>query len=123
LIVGEIVLSVILSAAGLSYGWRSFISNLVVDTLVVPFIAAVLTLIYYRLTTAHGGQPEPGQSADPAWPAPYGQQGPSGQPGQPGQYGQPGPYGQQPPADQPPAGPDPAGPGSFGPNPYGGTPS
>src|SRR5215472_15347012 len=45
LIAGEIVLSLILSA--LPYGWRSFISDLVVDTLVVPFIAAVLTLIYY----------------------------------------------------------------------------
>ena len=100
LIAGEIVLSLILSA--LPYGWRSFISDLVVDTLVVPFIAAVITLIYYRLTTAHGGQPEPGafnaQGAD---------------------YG---PYGQGP-ADQGPAGqgrPDqgPAGQGPYGPNPY-----
>src|SRR6202042_3750856 len=41
LIVGEIVLSVILFA--LPYGWRSFISDLVVDTLVVPYIAAVIT--------------------------------------------------------------------------------
>lgn len=134
-IVGEIVLSVILSAAGLPRGWQTFISNLVVDTLVVPFIAAVLTLIYYRLTTAHGGQPEPGMPSAAGGYATYGPgayeqgpygQGPSGQQGpygQPGQYGQPGPYGHQPPADQPPAGPDPAGPGSFGPNPYGGTPS
>jgi hypothetical protein len=141
LIVGEIVLSLILSA--LPYGWRSFISDLVVDTLVVPFIAAVITLIYYRLTTAHGGQPEPGMANAPGaggsyGPGPYGQ-GPAGQ----GPYGQgpagQGPYGQGP-ADQPPYGqepptvqqpvygqpPPPAGQqppdnqGSYGPNPYGG---
>ncbi len=35
------------------------------DTLVAPFIAAVITLIYYRLTTAHGGQPEPGAATMP----------------------------------------------------------
>jgi hypothetical protein len=102
LIVGEIVLSLILSALHLPYGWRSFISDLVVNTLVVPYIAAVLTLIYYRLTSAHGGQPEPGQPAAPGGYGPYGQQGPYGQgPADPG------------PADQ----------GPYGPNPYGGTPS
>jgi hypothetical protein len=143
LIVGEIVLSLILSA--LPYGWRSFIADLVVDTLVVPFIAAVVTLIYDRLTTAHGGQPEPGAATMPGAGGfgPYGQgpygQGPAGQ----GPYGQgpsdQGPYGQGP-ADQPPYGqepptvqqpvygqqPPPAGQqppdnqGSYGPNPYGG---
>ena len=131
LIAGEIVLSLILVA--LPLGWRNFISNLVSDTLVAPFIAAVITLIYYRLTTAHGGQPEPGAAAmpgaggyspyggqpEPGWPSPYGQQGP----------GQPGPSGQQPPVDQPPAeqgpvdpgpvDPGPGGQGSYGPNPYG----
>ena len=101
LVVGEIVLSAILFK--LPYGWRSFISDLVVDTLVVPFIAAVLTLIYYRLTTAHGGQPEPGQ---PAAPGGYGSSGA-------GPYGQ-GPY------DQGLAGPADQGP--YGPNPYGGPP-
>jgi hypothetical protein len=129
LIVGEIVLSIILSA--LPYGWRSFISDLVVDTLVVPFIAAVLTLIYYRLTTAHGGQPEPGQ---PAAPGGYGSSG--GAPYAPGPYDQgpagPGPAGPDPygpgPANQGPyeprpADPGPAEPGSYGPNPYGGTTS
>ncbi len=87
LIVGEIVLTAVLHA--LPYGWRSFISDLVVDTLVVPFIAAVITLIYYRLTTAHGGQPEPGAFNAPGADGygPYGQ-GPSDQ----GPYG-PNPYG------------------------------
>jgi len=27
-------------------------------TLVAPFLALVVTLLYYRLTAAHGGQPE-----------------------------------------------------------------
>jgi hypothetical protein len=84
LIVGEIVLSLILSA--LPYGWRSFISSLVTDTLVAPFIAAVITLIYYRLTVAHGAQPEPGAATMPGGGfGPYGQ-GPTGQ----------GPYGPSP---------------------------
>jgi MFS family permease len=133
LIAGEIVLSLILSA--LPQGWRSFISSLVSDTLVSPFIAAVITLIYYRLTTVHGGQPEPGAFNAPGAGGygPYGGQGPYG----PGPAGQP-PYGQGP-ADQPPYGqepptvqqptygqPPPAGQqppydqGSYGPNPYGG---
>jgi hypothetical protein len=117
LIVGEIVLSAILFA--LPYGWRSFISDLVVDTLVVPFIAAVLTLIYYRLTTAHGGQPEPGAATMPGAGGygPYGQ-GPYGQ----GPYGQEpssqGPYGQEPPSQGPYGQEPPSGQGGYGPNPY-----
>jgi hypothetical protein len=71
LIAGEIVVSLILSA--LPYGWRSFISDLVVDSLVVPFIAAVVTLIYYRLTAAHGEQPEPGTFNGPGGYGQYGQ--------------------------------------------------
>ena len=58
LLVGEIVLSAILYA--LPYGWRSFISNLVVDSLVAPWIAAIVTLVYYRLTAAHGEAAETG---------------------------------------------------------------
>ena len=147
LIAGEIVLSLILSA--LPYGWRSFISDLVVDTFVVPFIAAVITLIYYRLTTAHGGQPEPGMASAPGaggygpygpgayGPGAYGQgpadQGPYGQgPAGQGPYGQgpadQPPYGQEPPTvqqptygQQPPAGQQPPyDQGPYGPNPYGG---
>ena len=56
LIVGEFVLTLILR--GLPYGWRSLIADLLVGGLVAPFIAAVVTLMYDRLTTAHGGQPE-----------------------------------------------------------------
>ena len=58
LIVGEIVLSAILLA--LPFGWRSFISTIVVDSLIAPFIAAVVTLVYYRLTSVHGEASEPG---------------------------------------------------------------
>jgi hypothetical protein len=63
LIVGEFVLSAILIA--LPYGWRSFIADLVAGALVAPFIAAVVTLMYDRLTIAHGGQPEPGTGYGP----------------------------------------------------------
>jgi hypothetical protein len=144
LIAGEIVLSLILSA--LPYGWRSFISSLVTDTLVAPFIAAVVTLIYYRLTTAHGEQPEPGAATMPGAGGygPYGGQGPYGQgPAGQGPYGGQGPAGQGPygqgPADQPPYGQEPPtvqqptygqepptgqqppyDQGTYGPNPYGG---
>ena len=121
LIVGEIVLSLILSA--LPAGWRSFISSLVSDTLVSPFIAAVITLIYYRLTTAHGGQPEPGQPAAAGGYGPYGGPGPYGQgPADQPPYGQEPPtaqqptYGQQPPTGQQP----PYDQGPYGPDPYGG---
>jgi hypothetical protein len=64
LIVGEFVLSAILIA--LPYGWRSFIADLVAGALVAPFIAAVVTLMYDRLTIAHGGQPEPGTGYGPS---------------------------------------------------------
>jgi hypothetical protein len=68
LIAAQIVLSVILIA--LPYGWRSFIADLVSGTLVAPFLAAVVTLIYYRLTAAHGEQAEP--AAPGAGYGPYG---------------------------------------------------
>ena len=63
LIAGEIVLSAILFA--LPYGWRSFIADLISGSLVAPFLAAVVTLIYYRLTAAHGEQAEPTASYGP----------------------------------------------------------
>jgi hypothetical protein len=59
LIVGEIVLSAVFLE--LPRGWRSFIADLVAGALVAPFIAAVVTTIYYRLTAAHGEQAEPAQ--------------------------------------------------------------
>jgi hypothetical protein len=89
LIAAEIVLSLIL--LGLPQGWRNFIADLVSGALVAPFLAAVVTLIYYRLTAAHGEQAEPG--------AGYG-----------APYGTP-PYG--PPTDQPPYGPPPGGGGAY----------
>ncbi len=107
LIVGEIVLSAILLA--LPYGWRSFFANLVAGALVTPFLAALVTLIYYRLTAAHGEQAEPGGGY--GQPAGYG---PPGGYGQPGGYPQPGGYG---PAGGGP-GPGDPGPGGYGPNPY-----
>ena len=137
LIVGGIILSLILSP--LPRFWSSFLSNLVSDTLVAPFIAAVITLIYYRLTTAHGGQPEPGAATMPGGYGQYGQppsgQGPYGQPpSDQGPYG-PGSYGQEPPTVQgptiqePPTGQSPTiqepptGQSPYGPNPYGPNPN
>ena len=65
LIVGEIVLGLILIA--LPHAARSFISDIVVGTLVAPWLAAVVTLVYDRLTVAHGQTPEPGAAP---WAAP-----------------------------------------------------
>ena len=59
MILVEIVLSAVLLA--LPYGWRSFISDLVSGALVSPFLAAVVTLVYYRLTAAHGERAEAAQ--------------------------------------------------------------
>ena len=90
LIVGEIVISAILLA--LPYAWRNFVADVVAGTLVAPYLATVVTLVYYRLTAAHG------QTAEPAAPgAGYGQPGGYG-------YGQPGPG----------PGPGPADPGDYG---------
>ena len=52
LIVFGIVLGLILLALPLLA--RSFISSIVSGTLVAPFLALVVTLVYYRLTVAHG---------------------------------------------------------------------
>ena len=52
LIVFDIVLGLILVALPLLA--RSFISSIVSGTLVAPFLALVVTLVYYRLTAAHG---------------------------------------------------------------------
>jgi hypothetical protein len=57
LIAAEIVLGLIL--AGLPALLRSGISSVVAGTLVAPFLALVVTLIYYRLSEARGG-PQPG---------------------------------------------------------------
>ena len=60
LIVGEFVIGIILLA--LPYAARTFISDVVVGTLVAPFLAAVVTLVYDRLRAAHGEQPQPGMA-------------------------------------------------------------
>ena len=68
LIVGEFVIALILSA--LPYAARGFIADVVVGTVVAPFIATVVTLVYFRLTAAHGEPAEPGAAG--GGPGPYG---------------------------------------------------
>ena len=60
LIVGEFVIGIVLLA--LPYAARTFISDVVVGTLVAPFLAAVVTLVYDRLRAAHGAQSQPGMA-------------------------------------------------------------
>src|SRR5215475_9474544 len=52
---------------------RNFVNNLVTGTLIAPFLALVATLIYYRLTAAHAGQPYTvtGPAAATVWEPPY----------------------------------------------------
>ena len=90
LVVGEIVLSLILLF--LPNVWRSLIADLIAGALVTPFLAALVTLIYYRLTAAHGAPPEPGTGAGGGW-------------GQQPEYGQPGGYREPPTTQQPGSGP------------------
>jgi hypothetical protein len=107
LIAGEIVLSLIF--LWLPQGWRNFIADLVSGAVVAPFIAAVVTLIYYRLTAAHGQQAEPGAGYGAPYGTPYGppaDQPPYGPPANQPPYGPPA---NQPPADRPPYGPPPGG--------------
>ena len=74
-----IVLSLILLALPILA--RNFISTVISGTLVAPFLALVVTLVYYRLTAAHeavaavpGGAPPPGTATTP---------GPAASPGTP----------------------------------------
>jgi hypothetical protein len=92
LIVVDIVLGVIFVA--LPVLLRSGLSTVISGTLIAPFIALVVTLIYYRLTGAQTGEQGPAMEGPGQWgpgqPG-YSQPGPSeGGPGQPG-YSQPGP--------------------------------
>jgi hypothetical protein len=87
LIAAEIVLSLILIA--LSDAWRNFISNVVSGTLVAPFIAAVVTLVYYRLTAAHGEQAEAGAPSAAGAASAAGAWSPTGAPSEPGAPGAP----------------------------------
>lgn len=97
-IVLNIVLGLLLFA--LPLGLRNGLSTLVSGTLLSPFLALIVTLIYYRLvaTPAPGNVPPGGGYGQPG---PYG---PQGGPGQPGSYGPPGGYGQ--PGGYPPGGYD-----------------
>jgi hypothetical protein len=123
LIVAQIVLSAIFLA--LPYGWRSFIADLISGSLVAPFLAAVVTLIYYRLTAAHG---EPAEAGAAGYGAPYGppsappSYGPP--PSAPPQYGPPSaPPTSAQPSYGPPPPPPPPGPPSAEPPAYGRPPS
>jgi hypothetical protein len=62
LIVVNILLG--LAFAALPIVWRNGLSTVVSGTLIAPFIALVVTLIYYRLSGAEAGGP--GSAADPA---------------------------------------------------------
>ena len=106
------VLGIILFALPLA--WREFIASVVSGTLVTPFVALVVTLIYYRLTAAHEARGGPGEAPwSPSGPyTTYG--GSGGQPAGPGTtYPEPGaqptgPDGTYPRPDVPPAGSGPA---------------
>lgn len=72
---------------------RSFVNSVVSGTLIAPFLALVATLVYYRLTAAHAGQPytPTGPPGARVWippsratpPGPAGSPGPAGPPGPP----------------------------------------
>jgi hypothetical protein len=132
LIVFNIVLGLVLLALPLVA--RNFISNVISGTLIAPFLALVVTLVYYRLTAVHearnqgGGDPGwPPAGPGPAYPGPgaaypspgTAYPGPGAQPTGPDPaYPEPGaqptgPDGTYPRPDGPPAGsgPAPAGPG------------
>jgi hypothetical protein len=101
-LVVSIVLGVLLFALPLFL--RNAVSTLVTGSLVAPFTALIVTLIYYRLLAA------PTMPADPAYPQGY------GQPGYPPQNGyQQGNYPPQQPGNYPP----PQQPGNYPPPPGG----
>jgi hypothetical protein len=88
---------------------RSFVNSVLSGTLIAPFLALVATLIYYRLTAAHAGQPytPTGPAGAPVWQPPHSTTPPGGYPGpHPADTGAPGP-----------AGGDPAAPGPASPYP------
>ena len=100
---------------------RSFVNDVVTGTLVAPFLALVATLIYYRLTAAHAGQPyvPTGPAGAPVWEPPYptAARGPADVPGPPpAGPPPPGPAAPRPPAPGP-AAPGPAAPGPGAPGP------
>jgi hypothetical protein len=118
-IVLSIVLGLLLHA--LPLGLRNGLSTVVSGTLLSPFLALIVTLIYYRLLAAPApGNVPPGGGYGQQ--GPYGPYSPPGGPGQPGTYPPPGGYGQ--PGGYPPGGyPPPGGPDQpSAPPPYPGAP-
>ena len=90
----QIVVSIVLSLIFLKLPmvWRSGLSTFISGVLISPFIALVVTLIYYRLVGAAG----PGAAGDAAAPGGYGTP-PGGYGTPPGGYGTPpGGYGTPP---------------------------
>ena len=67
LIAVRIVLSIIFVVLPLAA--RNFIGDIVSGTLIAPFIAIVVSLIYYRLTAAHMSQAPPPGYPPPGYPA------------------------------------------------------
>jgi len=109
---------------------RNFVSTVVVGTLVAPFLALVVTLVYYRLTAAHAGQPYVATSPEgtAVWEPPYPTApGPAAPPGpapadtnipRPDEPGSTAPYPTAPgPGEPGPGGPPDAGPGPGSPPP------
>jgi hypothetical protein len=98
---------------------RSFVNNLVTGTLIAPFLALVATLIYYRLTAAHAGQPYtpigPAGATAEEPPYPTTTPSPADSPAPPADS-TPGPATPGPTAPGP-AGPDPTEPGATEPRP------
>jgi len=116
LIVVDIVLGIIFVALPLV--WRNGLSTVISGTLVAPFLALVVTLIYYRLVGSGGGWPSAAAGAAPGGygtPPGYGPQGGYGTPQDPAAG--PGGYGTPPPPPGGPAGYPPGGPGGYGPPP------
>jgi len=110
LIAFNIVLGLILLVLPVSI--RNLISNIVSGTLVAPFLALVVTLVYYRLTAAHG-EAVPGDEA--TYPPPGGSYPPPGDSYPPPQGTYPPPQGSYPPpgdTTMPPGSPMPPPPGS-----------
>lgn len=109
----DIVLSLVL--VFLPAFLRSFVSSVVAGTLIAPFEALVVTLIYYRLTAAHANQPY--TSTVPSatgWEPPYPTT-PGAPPAEPAPPGSTAPGSTAPwPAAPEPGGPDPAAPGPPG---------
>jgi hypothetical protein len=66
MIIAYIVLATILSF--LPHTVAIFLAEVISGMLVAPFIATVVTLVYYRLTTGRGGSPFPPPATEPGWP-------------------------------------------------------